>query len=83
MHFRKRWIGRKVVISQLDLQVAFNEHWKSVLEERANVSAIRAVAVANREEMTMFEAHDMRVSNVCVLIHLVWVVGRDATFGRE
>ena len=83
MHFRKRWIGREVVIGQLDLQVAFNEHWKAVLEERANISTIRAVTVANREEVTVFEAHDVRVGNVGVLVYLVWVMGRDTAFGCE
>lgn len=83
VHFRKRRIGREVVIGKLDLQVAFNEHWKAVLEERTNISAIRAVTVANREEVTVFESHNVRVGNVSVLVYLIRIMGRDASFGRE
>ena len=71
------------MIGQLDLQVAFNEHWKAVLEERANISAIRAMTVANREEVTVFESHNVRVGNVSVLVYLIRIMGRDTAFGRE
>ena len=41
------------------------------------------MAIANREEVAVLEAHDVRVSNVCVLVDLVWVVSGYASFGGK
>jgi len=45
-----------------------------VLQEGADVTTVGAVAVADREEMAVLEAHDVRVRNISVLVHLVWVM---------
>ena len=39
--------------------------------------------IANREEVTVLETHDVRICNVSVLVHLIRVVRRDASFRRE
>ena len=45
-----------------------------MFQEGADISTIRTVTVTNWEEMTMLEAHDMRVCNVSVLVDLVRIV---------
>ena len=54
-----------------------------MLEEGAYFAAVRTMPIAHREEMAMLQAHYMRIRHVCVLVDLVGVVGRDATFGGE
>ena len=45
-----------------------------MLEQRTDFTAIRAMTVADREEMTVFESHNVRVSDVSVLVHLVRIM---------
>ena len=54
-----------------------------MLEQRTDFTAIRAMTVADREEMTVFESHNVRVSDVSVLVHLVRIMRRNSSFRCE
>ena len=53
VHLVERRILQKIMVLQMPLQLVFDEHWESMLQEGANFAAIRAVAIANREEMAV------------------------------
>jgi len=50
-----------------------------MLQDSADVVSIVAVAIAHAEEVAMPELQHMGVSQVCILILLVGIVGGDAT----
>ena len=54
-----------------------------MLEERTDITAIRAMAVADWEEVAVFQAHYMRVGHICILIDFVWIMSRYDTFGSK
>ena len=58
-------------------------HGQTVFKEGADLTPVRPVAIANGEEVAVLEAHNVRVSNVCILIDLVWVVSGYASFGGK
>ena len=55
-------------------QIALDIHGKAMLEQRTDFTAIRAMTITDREEMTVFESHNVRVSDVSVLVHLVRIM---------
>lgn len=63
--------------------MALDKHWQSVLEEGANVSAVRAMSIADGEKVAVLQAHDVRVGNIGVLVDFVRVVRRDAALGGK
>lgn len=54
-----------------------------MFEMRANLSAISTMTITNCKEVTMSKAHNMRVSNVSVLIDFVRVMSRYTTFSSK
>ena len=71
------------MISKLQFEIVFHEHRQTVLQKRADLTAIRSMPIAHGEEMTMFESHDVRICNIGVLVHLIGVVCRNSSFRRE
>ena len=51
-----------------------------MLQERADISAIGAMTIANRKKVAVFEPHYMRVRYISVLVDFVRVVHRNASF---
>ena len=83
-YFLRCWIIlAEIVRAQLFFHLIFHVEWQSVLQKSTNFSAILTVTITNWKEMAMFQAHDMRRCNVRILVCLVWIVGGNATFGRE
>ena len=56
---------------------------QSVLEQPRDVLAVVTVPVADGEEMTVSQVEHVGVREIGVLIHLVGVVGCDASLGGE
>ena len=56
---------------------------QSVLEQATDLPPVLTVAVANREEVAMLQAHDVRRRDVGVLVRLVRIVRGNAAFCRE
>ena len=83
VHLGEGWVDGEVVLRQLHLQVALDEHGQAMLEEGADVAPVRAVSIADREEVAVLETHNVGVGDVGVLVDLVGVVRRDAALGRE
>jgi|LakMenEpi03Aug12_release.lakeMendotaPanAssembly.Ray.scaffolds.fasta_scaffold2821632_1 hypothetical protein len=54
-----------------------------MFEMRADLSAISTMTITNCKEVTMSKAHNMRVSNVSVLIDFVRVMSRYTAFGSK
>ena len=79
-YLAERWVLEEIVIGQVQLQVALDKHGQAVFQEGAYFPAIRTMSVTDREEVAVFEAHDVRVGDVGILIHLVRIVCRYASF---
>jgi hypothetical protein len=56
---------------------------ESVLQKPTDFSSVFTVAVTYREEMAVFETHNMWRGDVSVLIRLSRVMRSDSSFGRE
>ena len=54
-----------------------------MFEEGAYFPAIRTMSVTDRKEVAVLKAHDVRVGDVGILIYLVRIVCRDASFRGE
>lgn len=54
-----------------------------MLEERTDFAAIRAMSITDSEEMAVFQAHDVRIRNVGILVYLVRIMSRDATLSSK
>ena len=65
------------------LNIAFDEKWKSVLQKRTHIATIWSVAITDWEKMAVLQAHNVWVSNVCILVNFVGVVSRDTAFGSK
>ena len=50
-----------------------------MLQERADISSVRAVTVADREEVAVLQAHNVRIGHVRILVDLVGVMRRNST----
>ena len=71
------------MVTQVRLQVAFDIHGQTVLQEGADFSAIGTMAVTHREEVTELEAHYVRIGDVGILVYFVRVVCRYAALCSE
>ena len=54
-----------------------------MLKQTADLSAILAVTIAHREEMTVLQAHDMRGCDVSILVCFVRVVSSNSSLGGK
>jgi hypothetical protein len=54
-----------------------------VFEQSTDLAAILSMAIANREEMAMLQAHDVRGGDVSVLISLIGIVSSNSSFCSE
>jgi len=83
VHLVQRRVLEQVVVFQMPLKVILDEHWESVLQERAHFTSIGAVTIAYREKVAVLEPHDVRIRHIRILVDFVRVVRRDASFGSE
>ena len=60
-----------------------NLKWQAVFKETWYLLSVVSVAIAHREKVAMAQVQHMWVSQVGVLIDLVWIMCCDATLGRE
>ena len=67
------------MVCQLNLQIALDKHWQSMFQKTAHISTIGAMTIANREEMTVFQTHYVRIRHISVLVDFVWIMRRYAT----
>ena len=54
-----------------------------MLQQCRHLSSVRAMSITHSEEVAVSQAHDVRVGQVCILVHLEWVVSRDTTLCRK
>jgi hypothetical protein len=54
-----------------------------MLEQSTDLAAVLAVAIANREEMAVLQAHDVRRCDVGILVSLVGIVSSNSSFCSE
>lgn len=54
-----------------------------MLEQSTHLATVLSVAIANREEMAVLQAHDVRRRDVGILISLVGVVSSNSSFCSE
>jgi hypothetical protein len=51
-----------------------------MLEQSTDLAAVLPVAIANREEMAVLQAHDVRRRDVSILVSLVGIVSSNSSF---
>ena len=56
---------------------------QSKLYKSGHFSSKLTVTITHRKEMAMFQAHDMRWSNIRILVCLVWIVSCNTSFRCE
>ena len=54
-----------------------------MLKEGTDLATVAPMTITNGEKVTVFEAQDVWIGQICVLILLHGVVLRDASFRRE
>ena len=56
---------------------------KSVLKQTGDILTIVTVTITDREEMTMSQIEHVRIRQVCILVHFIWVMSCDSSFSCE
>ena len=83
-HFLARWILlREIVRTKLLLHLVLNVERKSVFQQSAYLSTVLAVAIANREEVTVFQAHYVWRGYVRILVYFVRIMSSYTSFRCE
>lgn len=62
------------MLCEVRLQVVLDVQRQTMFQEGADLTTVGTMAITDREEVAMFEAHDVRISYVGVLIHFVRIV---------
>ena len=65
------------------LEELLNLERQTVLQKPRYLLSIVSMAITDREEMAVSEVQHVGVRQVCILIHLVWVVSCYSTLGGE
>lgn len=61
IQLRRVWVVlREVVSAQVLLHLILHVEWQPVLEEATDLPTVLAVAITDRKEVTVLQAHDVR-----------------------
>ena len=63
--------------------MALNVHRQPMLHKGTNFASVATVSIANCEKVALFEAHNVWIRQICILVDFEGIVCWGATFSRK